>query len=186
MPIINRITRLFRADLHAVLDNIEEPIQVLRQSVREMSEAIDHEQQRLVILQQQKSEQQRRATETEASLQRLPRELDVCFAAEQEDLARGLIRRRLETESLLAVLNSRVESSDGRIAALTDHLQENQAHLASIEQKLALFVASDSLAEQDGIAGGNREFVTYDPSIQIPDEDVEVALLAEKQRRARS
>lgn len=36
MALINRATRLFRADLHAVLDRIEEPDILLRQAVREM------------------------------------------------------------------------------------------------------------------------------------------------------
>ena len=34
MPLINRVSRLFRADLHAVLDRIEEPDVLLRQAAR--------------------------------------------------------------------------------------------------------------------------------------------------------
>ena len=38
MALITRFSRLFRADLHAVLDRIEEPDVILRQAVREMEE----------------------------------------------------------------------------------------------------------------------------------------------------
>jgi phage shock protein A len=38
MRLIARVSRLFRADLHAVLDRVEEPDLVLRQAVREMEE----------------------------------------------------------------------------------------------------------------------------------------------------
>ena len=38
MTLIARVSRLFRADLHAVLDRVEEPDLVLRQAVREMEE----------------------------------------------------------------------------------------------------------------------------------------------------
>ena len=38
MALITRISRLFQADLHAVLDRIEEPDLLLRQAVREMQD----------------------------------------------------------------------------------------------------------------------------------------------------
>ena len=36
MALINRISRLFQADFHAVLDQIEEPEQILKQAIRDM------------------------------------------------------------------------------------------------------------------------------------------------------
>ena len=36
MALVNRLSRLFQADFHAVLDRIEEPDLQLRQAVREM------------------------------------------------------------------------------------------------------------------------------------------------------
>ncbi|OOZ38928.1 hypothetical protein BOW53_13550 [Solemya pervernicosa gill symbiont] len=47
MALINRVTRLFRADMHAVLDRIEEPEVLLRQSIREMEEALADDEQQL-------------------------------------------------------------------------------------------------------------------------------------------
>ena len=36
MALINRLSRLFKADFHAVLDQIEEPELLLKQAIREM------------------------------------------------------------------------------------------------------------------------------------------------------
>ena len=47
MAIVNRIRRLFRADVHAVLDIIEEPEAILKQAIREMQEALDWKRARL-------------------------------------------------------------------------------------------------------------------------------------------
>ena len=47
MPIINRISRLFTADLHAVLDRIEEPEALLKQAIREMEEEAAASEQRI-------------------------------------------------------------------------------------------------------------------------------------------
>ena len=41
MALINRMSRLFTADVHAVLDRIEEPDVLLRQAIREMEEALE-------------------------------------------------------------------------------------------------------------------------------------------------
>ena len=46
MVLISRISRLFRADLHAVLDRIEEPEALLRQAIREMEELLAQDEQR--------------------------------------------------------------------------------------------------------------------------------------------
>ena len=40
MALITRVSRLFQADFHAVLDRIEEPEVLLRQAVREMEEEL--------------------------------------------------------------------------------------------------------------------------------------------------
>jgi phage shock protein A len=40
MALITRLSRLFQADMHAVLDKIEEPELLLRQAIREMEEFI--------------------------------------------------------------------------------------------------------------------------------------------------
>ena len=40
MALITRVSRLFQADLHAVLDRIEEPEVLLKQAVREMEEEL--------------------------------------------------------------------------------------------------------------------------------------------------
>ena len=40
MALIKRLSRLFAADLHAVLDQIEEPEALLKQAVREMEEEL--------------------------------------------------------------------------------------------------------------------------------------------------
>ena len=47
MALITRISRLFKADFHAVLDQIEEPEVLLRQAVREMEDSIAHGDQEL-------------------------------------------------------------------------------------------------------------------------------------------
>ena len=50
MALVTRLSRLFQADFHAVLDRIEEPDLQLRQAVREMQFALEQDQQRRQLL----------------------------------------------------------------------------------------------------------------------------------------
>ena len=47
MAIVSRLSRLFVCDVHAVLERLEEPELVLKQSIRDMEEALQAQQLRL-------------------------------------------------------------------------------------------------------------------------------------------
>ncbi|MDH3282708.1 MAG: PspA/IM30 family protein [Gammaproteobacteria bacterium] len=177
MALITRVSRLFRADFHAVLDRIEEPDVLLKQAVREMQEDIARDAQRFKVLTHEQGQLARRSGELDVSLKRIEGELDICFAAEQEDLARTLLRRRLETERLRTIFDKKQEAAAGALAELNQRLQENRGRLTAMQQKVEL------LAEED--SGGSDELWTP-PGVAVRDEDVEVAFLREKQKRRRS
>ena len=188
MALINRLNRLFRADLHAVLDRIEEPEALLRESVREMAAAIEADQRGLQQLTQRESELGRQQQQLNDSLEKLAQELDVCFVAEQDQLARGLIKRRLQTQQRLDELNQGQQQAQLQVSEFTERLQHNRSRLEAIEQKLALVVSSESMSrtaqthqidQQD-----SHVFRRFDSATVIDEAAVEVAYLAEQQRRA--
>lgn len=188
MALINRISRLFRADFHAVLDRIEEPETLLKQAVREMTEAIANDERRLALLEHELNQQAYQNKELDQALDRIRQELDVCFDAEQEDLARSLIRRRLETQRLADQLQGKQRSIKTRANGLKQRVEENRSRLKSMEQKLELFSSNegsnDSPNGYSQAAEGGIAICAVNNSVSVKDEDVEVAFLAEKQRRA--
>ena len=101
MALINRLSRLFSADFHAVLDRIEEPELLLKQAIREMEEELARSEQRIKWLQQEQRQLSAQEDDIEQSLSKLEEEMDICFASDKEELARGLVRRKLEAQLLL-------------------------------------------------------------------------------------
>jgi len=95
MTLITRIARLFRADLHAVLDRIEEPETLLRQAIREMEEQQAADEQCLHDLDRDTGQLAARQEELGSALAGMEGELDLCFAHGKDDLARALIKRKL-------------------------------------------------------------------------------------------
>ena len=175
MALITRISRLFQADFHAVLDRIEEPDVLLRQAVREMEEELARDEQRSKILKHEQGQLTARESDLEQSLHEIEEQLDVCFDSGKDDLARTSIRRKLETQRFCKGLARKRQALQETIDDLDTRLRENRTRLESMRQKAEL------LAEENARARPADNWTL--PEITVRDEDVEVAFLREKQHR---
>ena len=107
--------------------------------------------------------------------------MDLCFDSGKEDLAKNLVRRKLETEYLLKTLTAECGVNEDFIGEQQEKLHENRATLEGLRQKAELIErqapTSSPLADDVTRLGG---------SAHILDDEVEIAFLAEKSRRAAS
>jgi phage shock protein A len=177
MPLIHRVTRLFRADLHAVLDRVEEPDMLLKQAIREMEEAMAQDEQQLKVLNHEMGQLVARHDELQQNLTDLEAELDICFEAGHEDLAKALIKRKLETQGFEKFIKRRRQSLQSSITELSKRVEENRRRLDSMRQKAEVFSEDIKSREQDNLWSA--------PDFSVRDEDVDVAFLREKQKRSR-
>lgn len=177
MALITRFSRLFSADLHAVLDRLEEPEILLKQAVREMEEELARLRDEALGARTELQRVARQQASIGNRLTAFDSELDVCFGAGQDTLARSLIRRKLETERLTESLAKRHATLVERLAELDSTIIDNDRHLAVMREKIEV------LAEHHGspcsTAAGCDD-------ISVGSDEVEVAFLREQQRRARS
>jgi len=178
MALIRRVSRLLRADLHALLDQLEEPDILLRQAVREMEEILEQEQQRLQQLIHEQESLNTRTGEIANSLAAGDSELDLCFDNGQEVLARDLIKRRLEAGSLLKSLMAKRSRLEKRRSELEAAIEQKRLRLESTRQKAEL-LSADAHPEPRGEHWSTVE-------IGIRDQEVELELLREKQKRGLS
>jgi len=178
MAIITRVSRLFRADLHAVLDRIEEPGVLLRQAIREMEDEQGQDEQRLRAQHEEFGQLRTRDADLERAQADIEDELDVCFEAGEDDLARKLVRRRLEAQRLRQVLGRKREALAHAIENLSSRISENRTRIESMQQKADLLIEDESAPY-----GANGPDM---PDVTVRDEDVEVAFLREKQARRAS
>jgi phage shock protein A len=178
MALITRLSRLFQADLHAVLDRIEEPDSLLRQAIREMQEALDEDTRQLKRLQFEQGQLVPRQTELERALQQIEAELDICFTSNQEDLARKLIKRKLEAGRFAEYLSRKHQTLEKHLGEVKARVEDNHKHLEGLRQKAELLAETESTAQ--------TEAYSFSPDFTVHEEDVEVAFLREKQRRSQS
>ena len=182
MALVTRLSRLFRADLNAVLDRLEEPEMLLRQAVREMEEEVDREelQTRSIALELQQIAQRR--ADLERRLRQLDEELTLCFDAGNEALARVLLKRRLEAERFVSFLACKAGERQATAGELATRTGEHRLRLEGMRQKLALLAGQP---RGEACAAGWSE---PEPTGQfaVGEDDVELALLREKQKRVQS
>jgi len=171
MALINRMSRLLTADVHAVLDRIEEPDVLLRHAVREMEEELARGEHQARALEHEHAALGERQRKTEALLAELGLELDVCFENHNEDLARKVIKRRLETERLERHVADRRAALTQQLAARRAALGEQREQLDVMRQKAELLTATPS----------HEEYTRGD--FTVGDAEVEVALLRERRKR---
>ncbi len=184
MALINRISRLVKADFHAVLDQIEEPEQLLKQAIRDMEGDLAEAEQRIIQCNHDQDALAVRKAELEATIAGIDEQLDLCFESDKEALAKKLIRRKLEAERLLTRLQARFSANEKYLEEQRATLDENRATLDGLRQKAELFAHrvpshSDGGAEPDGIAWMTREMT-------VGDDEVEIAFLREKSLRSES
>ncbi len=189
MALINRVSRLFKADVHAVLDRIEEPEQMLRQAVRDMENELSVLERHLALKRREQSLSELRRRELQERIEKTDKELDLCFENDKPDLARGLVRQKLETERLIAHLDSRLGSLSEELEHRESSLDKQRTTLESTRQKAEVFGAY----RQKGGDNGGDDAVDEDLPLSEPyrefaitDAEIDIAMLREAQRRGES
>ncbi len=177
MALITRISRLFHADMNAVLDQIEEPEMLLKQAIREMEETLAHDERQIKLQEYEHKQLSGKEEEVKQSLTEIEDQLALCFKSKKDDLARTLIKRKLEGQQTLKSLSRKTSVLEESIDHLKTQLKEQQSQLGSMKQKAEIFTQDNT--DQSVASWGDSSFT-------VQDEDIEVAFLHEKQKWSQS
>ncbi len=140
MAILNRVRRLLRADLHAILDSIEDPQTLLKQAIREMAEVLDRK--RGLLLQ---SEQVIQSLESccqrlRGKLGRIDQDLELSISSSSQEFTRKIIARKLIIRRQLEQQQGQLEATRQRWQALSEELQSQQEQYESVSERAELLI----------------------------------------------
>ncbi|MCO7222812.1 PspA/IM30 family protein [Pleionea sp. CnH1-48] len=176
MTLLRRISTLFKADMHAMLDHIEDPQALLQQSLREMDAVIQEQLHKQQSLEKDCLRLNKQIEATRSELSRYEEELDLCFAQQQDELAKNIVARKLTAELRLQTGLRQLEESEAQQEELVKRLAEMQQQYRQLQQQAEVFV--DEAA---------KETVTSENlGVALDAHAIEVAFLKEKQKRANS
>ena len=178
MAVINRISRLFRADFHAVLDQVEEPELMLRQAIREMQGDVVDREQRLRSATNEQAELHACKDELAKTLKDIEEQIDLCFVSQKPELARNFVRRKLETERHAEYLARREAAAKKHLSEQRATLEQHRMTLDGLRQKAEIF--SRRSRTPTSSAQAQEPFGVHHA---VSDDEVEVAFLREQNKR---
>jgi phage shock protein A len=176
MALITRLSRLFHADMNAVLDQIEEPELLLKQAIREMEETLSNSERQIKLLDLEQQKLLGQENDLKQSLTDLDKQLKLCFESDKDNLARSLVKRKLETSHYLKSITTKISHSTETANQLKIQLKEQQSQLNSMKQKADIFKQDTTVSD--------ASWTVHSPAIE--DEDIDIAFLAEKQKWSQS
>ena len=172
MALITRVSKLFTADMHAVLDRLEEPEALLKQAIREMADEIAKGETRLKWLVAEVQQLDKRVVQTANAVTELDLQLDSCFDADEDELARAVVRRKLSAQRRATMLEVQRDETKAAVAALETTLDEQRGQLAELQTHAEVLV--DDNVQRGGYAHDD---------LTVTNDEVDVALLRERRRR---
>lgn len=181
MTLLNRIYRLFKADVHGILDCLEVPEMVLKQAIRDMQDEISKGEARLKELEKTTENSRANKESVLRTLEEIKDQINLCFDAGNEDLGKSFIRKKLETERRLNQMELVVDTLEGEKKEVEKKLSEQQEQLDGIIQKMELYeeqTRASRLGAEVAVESGLESWGS-----RVSDEEVEIAFLAEKQKR---
>lgn len=179
MGLASRWMRLCRADLHGVMDQLEDKQLLLEQHMREMAEALDRQKARLARMDNAARQTARRLQEYRDKAQALEPDIALALKKDRDEIARMLLRKRHPLVRMVEALESQQRVLQEDLAAGREQLAGQTLQLDEIRQRAALARAggADAGAEAPPLVVGGG---AGDPSA----EEIELELLQFKARLA--
>lgn len=178
MGVLSRILRLFKADLHGVMDQLEDKGLLLKQYLREMEDDLKQKAARL-----EQVTDTCRGIEKDLALRaqeigKIENDLDLAVGREKDEIARMLIRKRRtlqgSCEHLQRQLDTMIEEKD-KIARV---LEEQQLEYERFKVEATAYCRQAGQHPQQGTGAHPDAFTAW----QTPsEEEVELELLQRKE-----
>lgn len=126
MRIMTRLIRLWKADVHGAMDQMEDRELLMGQYLREMKTALDQKTARLQGLQADERRLAREIASHEDAVASLEKDIDMAVAKEKDDIARFLIKKLKRRAAHLDPCRCRRADVASEMARLSDTLSEQR------------------------------------------------------------
>ena len=178
MGIMTRVIKIFMADIHGVMDHLEDQELLLKQHLRDMEDAVSTREAGLQIkvaeLKQARQEHDRFLKQSEV----LEHDLAVAIKKNKDDIAKMLIKKIKPLNDLRHDIAQQIRSLDEEIAELKDHLDQQKLKYAQIKHRALKYCRlSRSEVRQNDISDMFVNTSSAEPS----DEETELELLKRKE-----
>jgi phage shock protein A len=147
MGILDRMSRIIRANVNDMLDNAEDPEKMLNELLREMQDSMREARTQVAsmiaqekIIEEDLRDSRREATEWE-------RKAELAVERGRDDLAREALRRKRDADSIADVYEQQLTSQRETVVKLRQQLQMLETKYNEAESKRDLLIARHQRAQ---------------------------------------
>lgn len=178
MGIMTRLLRLCKADVHGVMDQLEDKGLLLKQYLREMEDSLEKKERQIHGMTRTNEQLQRQILRHGEEMEKRETDLNLALAKGKDDIARMLIRRRRSLETACRCLKDRHEATNQEKSALSALLADQRLQYETLKARADVYCHQ---ADQRLWAGENGVRSGEGRPIDPKEEEVELELLQRKE-----
>jgi phage shock protein A len=177
MAILSRIVKIFKADIHGVMDHLEDRALLLKQHLRDMEEALNHKQARLTRLTALRNQGREDLAKYHRQLAALESDLMVAVRKEKDDIARMIIRKIQPLEKMVEDLSGQLKTMDEDVTQFQSQLQQQRQRFEQFQYRAAEYRHKIQMQqwERDTI-----DPISHDCFSGPTDQEIELELIKRK------
>jgi len=178
MGIMARVVRIFKADVHGVMDQLEDQGLLLKQHLRDMAQALNHKEVKLNKMLVSRKQAQQEYDKYRRQSQTLEQDLAVAVRKNKDDIARMLIRKIKPLDSLREEITDRMRNLDHDISQDREHLDQQRLRYERLKHRSADFLNKTPMRDLRNDLAEIEHAAKYG---ELSEEEVELELLKRKE-----
>jgi phage shock protein A len=178
MAIIARIVKIFKADIHGVMDRLEDRSLLLKQHLRDMEESLHRKEAKLKKMTADHNQRRKNLAGYRKQWEVLDHDLTVALRKSKDDIARMLIRKMKPLEIMSEELTRHLEALNEEMVQFRNHLQKQRLRYEQLKYRTTEYLHKTQMHQWekeviDPVSAGGYEAPT--------DEEIELELLKRKE-----
>ena len=178
MGIVTRVIRIFKADVHGVMDQLEDQGLLLKQHLRDMAEALNHKEVKLNKMLVSRKQAQQEYDKYQQQSQALEQDLAVAVRKNKDEIARMLIRKIKPLDSLRDEIADRMRNLDQDISQDREHLDQQRLQYDRLKHRSVDFLNKTPMHDWRNDLAEIDHASKYG---ELSEEEVELELLKRKE-----
>ncbi len=176
MSIMSRMIRLWKADIHGVMDQFEDKKLLLNQHLRDMEEALEQKEGKLRNLHASRNRSAEELEKYESEIDKLEKDLDAAIDREKDDIARFLIRKIRPLKDHREELKHHIAGLEKEIRALQECISEQRLEYERLQLRAGDFIRKSEREEW------SYAFPSGKAGRDLSEEEIELELLRRKEK----
>jgi phage shock protein A len=168
MGIMDRLSRLIRANVNDLMDRAEDPEKTLDQILRDMQENMGTARAQVAAMIAQEKELEADLSETRRLAEEWGRKAQRAVGAGKDDLAREALRRKRDNDDNAAVYAQQLSVQEQAVEKLKQQLRQLEAkYQATLSQRDSMIARQRRARAQQQVAQSLTVFSPLDPTAEL-------------------